>query len=208
MNFIYDVVLNFNKNYYEFYEWDKSDNILSVKKIPIFIVNNDNFKIIKYDIVTLDKDFVNLIKDKTYTYNRTKIGNACLISNGKEGFGILINDDGLVIKKSSLLLDEEEEVLDEIFDNDIFDINIVKRKKINIQNGNRIERDKKEFLVKYITTENNSTNLKYLYYDYYEKEEDDTSIIKDKLIKEIRGNWNKKFNNLYDIVKIFNKISN
>ena len=119
MNFIYDVVLNFNKNYYEFYEWDKKDNILSIKKIPIFIVNNDNFKIIKFDRVTLDKDFVNLIKDKTYTYNKSKIGNTCLISNGKEVFGILLNDDGLVIKKSSLLFDEEEEVDEYVFTKEI-----------------------------------------------------------------------------------------
>ena len=32
MNFIYDIVLNFNKNYYNFFEWNKKDNIISVKK--------------------------------------------------------------------------------------------------------------------------------------------------------------------------------
>ena len=27
MNFIYDIVLNFNKNYYNFFEWNKKDSI-------------------------------------------------------------------------------------------------------------------------------------------------------------------------------------
>ena len=33
MNYIYDIVLNFNKDYYEFYEWKKSDKVINVKKI-------------------------------------------------------------------------------------------------------------------------------------------------------------------------------
>ena len=51
MNFIYDIVLNFNKNYYNFFEWNKKDNIISVKKIPLFLVDNNTFKIMKYDRV-------------------------------------------------------------------------------------------------------------------------------------------------------------
>ena len=45
MNFIYDIVLNFNKDYYDFFEWNKKDNIISIKKIPLFFVKNDIFKI-------------------------------------------------------------------------------------------------------------------------------------------------------------------
>lgn len=208
MNFIYDVVLNFNKDLYEFYEWDKKDSILNIKKIPLFLVNNDIFKTIKYSKVTLDKSFVNIIKDKTYTYNRIKIGNACLLSNGKAVIGILLDNNGVVIKKSSLLLDEEEEVLDEVLDNDLFEIKIIDKKKINIETGNRIERDKKNFLIRYINKENNNANLKFLYYDYFEKEEDNISTIKNSLIKEIKNNYNKKINNLYDTAKLFIKIKN
>ena len=28
MNYIYDIVLNFNKEYYNFFEWNKRDNIV------------------------------------------------------------------------------------------------------------------------------------------------------------------------------------
>ena len=78
-------------------------------------------------------------------------------------------------------------------------------KKDNIT---RIVKEKRDFLLKYINNEKNDINLKYLYYDYFELDEDDIKYIKDKLIKEIKNNWNKKFNNLYETVKIFSKIKN
>ena len=51
MNYIYDIVLNFNKEYYSFYEWNRKDNIINVKKIPLFLVDNECFNIMKYDNV-------------------------------------------------------------------------------------------------------------------------------------------------------------
>lgn len=208
MNYIYDIVLNFNKEYYNFFEWNKKDNIVNIKKIPLFLVNNDTFKIFKYDNIKVSDNFINLIKDKTYTYSRTKIGNASLISNGKEVIGVLFNDNGELIKKSSLLLDEEDEVLNECINNTIYNIEIVNIKKNRVSLINRSQREKKNFLIKYINKENNLTNLKYLYYDYFEQEDDNFINIKKSLIKEIKDNWNSKLDNLYETVKIFKKIKN
>lgn len=208
MNFIYDIVLNFNKDFYNFFEWNKNDNIINVKKIPIFLIDNDTFTSMKYDNVIVSKDFIDLIKDKTYTYTRSKLGISCLISNNKEVIAVLFNDNGNLIKRSSLMLDEEEEVLDEIENDSLYKINIIKRRKVNIENVNRNIKEKKDFLIKYINEEKNDINLKYLYYDYFEKDENNIKIIKNELIKEIKNNWNKKLNNFYDTVKIFKKIKN
>lgn len=208
MNFIYDIVLNFNKDFYNFFEWNKNDNIINVKKIPIFLIDNDTFISMKYDNVIVSKDFIDLIKDKTYTYTRSKLGISCLISNNKEVIAVLFNDNGNLIKRSSLMLDEEEEVLDEIENDSLYKINIIKRRKVNIENVNRNIKEKKDFLIKYINEEKNDINLKYLYYDYFEKDENNIKTIKNDLIKEIKNNWNKKLNNFYDTVKIFKKIKN
>lgn len=208
MNYIYDIVLNFNKDYFCFYEWNKKDNIINIKKIPFFVVDNNTFNMMKYDRVVVDSSFIELIKEKTYTYSKNKIGSACLISNCKEVIGVLFDNKGNLVKRSSLLIDEEEEVLDEIVNDDIYNINIVSSKKIRREDINRIEREKKLFLNKYIKRENNIINLKYLYYDYFEKEEDDISLIKKKLLDNINSNWSDKLNSFYETVKIFNKINN
>ena len=208
MNYIYDIVLNFNKDYFCFYEWNKKDNIINIKKIPFFVVDNNTFNMMKYDKVVVDSSFIELIKEKTYTYSKNKIGSACLISNCKEVIGVLFDNKGNLVKRISLLIDEEEEVLDEIVNDDIYNINIVSSKKIKREDINRIEREKKLFLNNYIKRENNIINLKYLYYDYFEKEEDDISLIKKKLLDNINSKWSDKLNSFYETVKIFNKINN
>lgn len=209
MNFIYDVVLNFNKDYFDFFEWNKKDNIINIKKIPLLIVNNDIFNNMKYDFVTVNNSFMDLIKEKTYTYNRQKIGPSCLLSNGKQVIGLLFNEKGELIKRSSLLLDEEEEVLNEIYNDDITNIDIINIKKGHTPCSiNRILKEKKCFLIRYINKEDNAINLKYLYYDYFEKDEENSNIIRKSLINEIKYNWNKKFDNFYETVKLLNKIKN
>lgn len=208
MNFIYDIILNFNSDYYNFFEWNKKDNIISIKKIPVFFIEKNLFNDMKYNKITVDKSFLDVIKDKTFTYSRIKIGPSCLVTNGKEVIGILFNDKGVLIKRSSLLLDEEEEVLDEISFDSLYSINVIKNKKERYDNINRIEKEKKNFLIKFINKENNVTNLKYLYYDYFEKDEEDSNVIKNSLIKEIKNNWNKKLDSFYETVKMFSKINN
>ena len=63
MNYIYDIVLNFNKEYFYFYEWNKKDNIINIKKIPLFVVDNNTFNMMKYDKVVVDSSFIELIKE-------------------------------------------------------------------------------------------------------------------------------------------------
>ena len=45
----------------------------------------------KYNKITVDKSFLDVIKDKTFTYSRIKIGPSCLVTNGKEVIGMKFN---------------------------------------------------------------------------------------------------------------------
>lgn len=208
MKFIYDIVVNFEKDFFEFYEWEKEDNIINIKKIPLFLISNETYKNIKYNNVSVNSSFVDKIRDKTFAYNKIKIGPSCLITNGVEAIGIMLDNNGNVIKKSSLLIDEEDEILEEATDIDVYDIIILNKRKIINNNGNRRENKKKKFLINYINKESNTSNLKYLYYDYFEKENEDVSFIKKKLISEINHSWNKRLNNFYETAKIINRIKN
>lgn len=208
MNYIYDIVLNFNKEYFDFYEWKKSDTIINIKKIPIFSINNKIFNILKYDKVVVDTSFIDIIRDKTFTYTKLKVGNASLLSNGKEVIGVLFDNKGNLIKRSSLLIDEEEEVLEELESDDNYDIKIISHKEVKHENIGRWEKEKKTFLNNYLRHENNINNLKYLYYDYFEKENDDINVVKNELLNVIKNTWDKKLDSFYNTVKMFSKIKN
>ena len=69
----------------------------------------------------------------------------------------------------------------------------------------RIEKEKKDTITNYITNTNDILTLKYLYYEYFEKEISDISTIKTTLLKELSKEWNIKQKNLYDIVDLLTK---
>ena len=60
MTYIYDIALNFQDNYYQFFEWNKHDKIKNLSKLPIYHVTDEdilNFKNnkVKVDISTIQK---------------------------------------------------------------------------------------------------------------------------------------------------------
>ena len=116
MNYIYDIVLNFNSNYYEFYEWNKNDNIINVRKIPVFKVDNQTYYDFKFNDIIVNNDFLKLIENETSIYLGNTNKYMCIITNSKEAIGVMFNKKGLIIKKSSLIIDEENEVLELAYD--------------------------------------------------------------------------------------------
>lgn len=210
MSYIYDIVLNFNKEYYEFFEWKKSDKIINVKKIPVFKVSTSDISIFKYDVIKVEKEFLDKIFELTLFYSKIDYKYMCLISDGNETIGLMFDKEGNLIKRSGLIFDEENEVNDEVVDNDIVNINYVIKKHNDIKLISRVDKEKKEYLYKYINDldiENDKNIFKYMYYDYFEEEEENVVKIKEKLLDEL-VNENCDKNKLYELVRVFKKIKN
>ena len=210
MNYIYDIAVNFNADLYEFFEWKKSDDIVNVRKIPFFRVSNSQYIELKYNNIKIDKNFILKLTDTSLTYGRNSLKYCFLISNTNESIGIMCNKDGEIIKRSGLLFDEEDEVNDEARNISVTKIEIVDNKKILLHNVARSIKDKKNYLLKYINNlscDKDYLKLKYLYYDYFDKEIDDINIGKSKLLGELNNDWNNKLNKLYELVKML-KIKN
>ena len=41
MSYIYDILLNYNKELYDFYEWNLDDDICHIRKTPLFKVTTN-----------------------------------------------------------------------------------------------------------------------------------------------------------------------
>ena len=65
MNYIYDVLCNFQNVYYDFYDWNKTDDILRIRKIPIIKVNDEVYLDLKNNNVKVSYDFLENIKKTT-----------------------------------------------------------------------------------------------------------------------------------------------
>lgn len=202
MNYIYDIVLNFQDNYYNFFEWKREDKIKNITKIPLYKVTDEDILILKNNKLKISEELLNKIKEDNKKYKKI----ICLVSNGKIALGLLFDEEGTLLKRSSLIFDEEEEVLDIVRHLPLTEITYLENIEINHQDKLRIEKEKKDTTIEYITNNNDLLTLKYLYYEYFEKESNNISLIKDSLLKELSKEWNIKQNNLYNIINLLTKV--
>ena len=180
MDYIYDIVLNFQDRYYDFYEWYPTDRIINIKKIPIYKITTKDYLNIKKYLVILDK---NTIPKQSKIY---------LLTNGVELMGILLDNEGKVIKISSLLFDESDDILKDKDSIKLIPIKYTILKKRNTKIISRHNIEKKTYINKYLNNLDLSKDeylIKYLYYDIYGTEEEDTSKIYHQLLSLSKDNY-------------------
>ena len=122
MNYIYDIYINLLENYYDSYEWEKTDKIIHLKKIPIIKINKKDYQKLLTNKFKIDKELYKKIKYKTKLWDN-KNNTLLLITNGLDIFIIKLNNEVMSTLISSLPIDEELNI-----------INIIKKietKKIN-----------------------------------------------------------------------------
>ena len=115
MIYIYDIIVNWSKDkLYDFFEWEKTDKLTHIKKIPIFKVEKGLINNFFYNNVKLDGLFVSKIYNATEVYSSKKVEKnpyACLLSDGFTVLAINTDKNGNVKYRSKLMVDEEEEII-------------------------------------------------------------------------------------------------
>lgn len=210
MNYIYDIILNFNHEYYAFYEWKKSDNIINIRKIPCFKIKDQDYLDLKNNKIIISEDFINKIKNTSSIYLDDDLhNNICLVTNGKEAMGLAFNDQGNLLQRSSTIFDEEQEIIEESHHQKLTNLKFIKNIKVIPKHIGRLEKEKRTYLNKYLNNLNETTDsitIKYLYYEYYEKENDNPNYNKKELLNTLKQEWNNKLDRLYQLVLLLNKV--
>lgn len=209
MTYIYDVILNFTDDtrIIEFFEWTTDDIIEHVKKIPLVRVSSKQLSELISNNVIIEKSFLERIKGSTTLYKKTKnLQYAVLISDLNKVIGLEFNNKGEIISRSSLLLDEEEEIIEECYDLKQEELSYVlkgdEKKDIFLT---RAEAKKKRYLLKEMENlykEKNIEKLTYLYEELYKK---DSLSFQEKYLKikaDIENNYSEVHNTLYEIVRL------
>lgn len=207
MKNIYDILVNFKKIPYEFYEWNKEDDVKHVKKMPSIKVSDITLYDIFYNDAVVSKNFLDQIKDKTEIFfGRTvkKVKYACVIYNDDVALSILLNDNGEIIGKSKLLFDEEEDVLKEDVPLKEIDYNVIKKSK-KISGLTRREAKIVLLLSKYLDKIHESKKndeIKYMYFECFNKVEEDN----EKAYKNLKNEVLKANLNVIETLKTLIKV--
>ena len=146
------------------------------------------------------------ISNKTEVYKATGIKTipyAFLLTDTNRVIGVELNENGDVIYKSTLLLDEEEEILE--LSNELKEANI-KYQKYDT-NLSMINTREEEFIIKVLLQDIKSAylqkdyyKLKYLYSEIYDDKEKNIEIIYDRLINDIKNDFSNKHKELFNIL--------
>lgn len=209
MNYYYNIILNWSeKTPYNFYEWNDTDYLELIKKIPFIKIKHKSLIDIMENNIKINNEFLNNIKDKTLVSGKNtiyKINYAVLFTDSKNIIAIEFNDNGESINRSKLLLEDEINALEVAYSLKEENIDFEIIKKIENNQTLRQESDAKRL----ITLELNNlyqnkelSKLRYLYYEYKEEKSEDIDYIYQTLINELETNFKEEFIRIYDIIKL------
>ena len=209
MNYIYDVVLCFNKYNLNisFYEWNNNDSFTYIEKIPIYRITDIGMNEISNHLIKIEKDLLSNIYNKTYSRDGL-INYSLLVTDMNRVVGLKFSEEGLLIEKSDLLIDEEDAVIEEctLLDLDIFNYELLDsysdemfltRKEKYIKNSLIDE-------LNYLYNNKKYDEINYLYYEVF----NDTKSIHNKYIDLVNliGS-NKCIDELFEVVKMIKEKS-
>ena len=174
MDYVYDIVLNLQPDYYEFYEWQPTDKIINIKRLPIYKITNKDYLNIKNNDITIERNTL------------PKPNKIFLITSGIEIIGVLIDNNGKVLKKSSLIYEENDDILEDRDEIKLVHIKYTVNKKKNYNFKSRIKTEKIIYINNYLNKldkEKDKYFFKYLYYDIYTI--DEANI--DKIVTDLQS---------------------
>jgi len=213
MNYIYDILLNYSSIPYDFFEWNTSDNILHIRKIPLIRISPTTLLDIRDNEVEFDNNFLESINKKTEIFSHKNIRvleEACLLSDGSSVLAIMLKNNNLL--KSKLLIDEEEEVLSicERLKEKEISYKKIKNKKNNLYiTRNQLENKQKlKKELNKIFNEKHDEIIKYMYYECFNKKENNINIIRHKFISLLHCDddaTTQKLKNLLKLLEIKHK---
>ncbi len=176
MDYYYDVTLNFDlEQIWKFYEWENDDGLIRVKKIPLFHVSLETIcDFLNYEL-KIAPEFYQLIVGKTECKSREKFTVACLISDGKNAYGVLFDEHGVVKSVSPLLIKEELSVNEYMYTIRKTVIPYTILKKRILHRKLRYAQKLQNFILVELNTlldEKRCDKLAYFYYEWFLKEEE------------------------------------
>lgn len=198
MNYIYDVLLNFNNIPYDIFEWNKEDKIFHIRKIPLVKLSTKDLSILVNKKLKIDEEFLIKIYRRTELYNKKVIDYAFLGTDGKMVIAFKIEHNK--IKYSQLFLDEEMEVID--FSSNL-NISNIKYQIINDKKIDYLQTRNQQYMKKFIYNQlkkiKDIDKLNFLYLECFNKKSN--NVLND-IYYELDHNFENVYIKIYKVLKM------
>lgn len=211
MIYVYDILLNWfqKEQLVDFFEWELNDELEHVKKIPLLKVDSIFIHDLYVSNIQVENSFLEKIKDKTECYFHNDVDvihYACLLSDGKKCVALEFNDDGCSIYKSTLLIDEEEEVLELVGELSltIIPYHICSTNNECVYLTRREEKNQNYLLkeVKSIWKHHDIEKLSYLYEEYFNGVASTMDEMYENICKNIKLGYSRVYEEMIEILRL------
>lgn len=208
MNYIYDILINFQAQLYDIYDWNKNDDILHIRKIPMFRVCTESLKELCEYNIQLSSEFLSKIFNRTELFGRNKVSTLeyCFLATDlNEVIGFKLDKMGNITGYSKLLIEEETEVLEYAQGLSVYGLSyqILEKKEVVVFKTREEVKIKKFILqeLRQMIKRHDEDKLVYLYLECF-GETCNTTNIETTIFEEIEKKWDKVYLKLYQFLKM------
>ena len=204
MHYYYDLLVNLDEVAWEFYEWEKKDVILPIKKIPFLRINEKEFKKISAYEGKIEKNWLEPYIGKTQI-KKDKSKNLLLLSTTKNSLVIETNSTGQIISRSKLLIEDENNCNELASSLKETTIPFSSQQKIPLRSDFRQAIKEKNLIkieLKTLKETNNISKCSYLYYEWFNILEDDLSTMLENCLKELKKPYTLKIHKIASLIRL------
>lgn len=205
MNYVYDILSNFNQELYDFYDWDKNDNFTHLRKVPSFRVSKEVLVDLMFKKVKIKGNLLKLIKDKTQVFTKEGVDviEYCfIISDSVNALGVILDEDGVVYKRSKFLVSEELEINKCLKTSKIYNVEYnLLSSKTHYSNMTRNEEKVTNLILSELELIMDSTDkIDYLYYEWFNTNKGKNKY--KKLVSSIKSSYTSKHEYILELLNL------
>lgn len=205
MNYVYDILSNFNQELYDFYDWDKNDNFAHLRKVPSFRVSKEVLVDLMFKKVKIKGNLLKLIKDKTQVFTKEGVDviEYCfIVSDSVNSLGVILDEDGVIYKRSKFLVSEELEINKCLKTSKIYNVEYnLLSSKTHYSNMTRNEEKVTNLILSELELIMDSTDkIDYLYYEWFNTNKGKNKY--KKLVSSIKSSYTSKHEYILELLNL------
>lgn len=205
MNYVYDILTNFNQELYDFYDWDKNDNFTHLRKVPSFRVSKEVLVDLMFKKVKIKGNLLKLIKDKTEVFTKEGVNviEYCfVVSDSVNALGVILDEDGVVYKRSKFLVSEELEINKCLKTSKVYNVEYnLLSSKTHYSNMTRNEEKVTNLILNELELIMDSTDkIDYLYYEWFNTNKGKNKY--KKLVSSIKSSYTSKHEYILELLNL------
>lgn len=207
MNYIYDLMLNFCDcgRCFDFYEWTKKDDIINVQKMPVIRINRFQMNDILNNKIKITEELLKRVFNKTLLENGKILQYVFLVTDLSKVLALEFKSNGEVNRSSTLLLDEEDSVIEECleYDEETIEYTIISHYSDYdfLTREERVIRSNLLLELEDLYNNKKYDEIRYLYEELYDADINIHEKYK-FLMTDIKNNFSSKYHKLYDIIRL------